>query len=258
MNYLPTRKLIYSLIVMIGFIIIRHVKSEITNLLWQECYNCIRKFYKNKIVIIDDGSDVEYLTTMKMVNTEIIQSEFPKRAELLPYYYLLKYAWFDTAVILHDSVFIQSPIKFDKVNKFMWHFITHAHDDLRGEQDLIGKFTNSEDILELYNKKHEWNGCFGVMSVITYNIIHDINAKYNFFTLLETVNTRIQRMMLERIFAVILWKEASLTKDNCSYFGSIETYCKWSFDENYTIESYTKEKNEGLIKRPIVKLWSGR
>ena len=107
---------------MIGFIILRYVMSEKTNMLWQECYKCIRKFYDNPIVIIDDNSDSKFLTTLEMTNVTIIQSEYPKRGELLPYYYFLKEAWFDTAVILHDSVFIQAPIKFDKPNFFLWHF----------------------------------------------------------------------------------------------------------------------------------------
>ena len=125
---------------MIGFIIVRHVRSELTNLLWQECYKCIRKFYDNKIIIIDDNSDSTFLTTLdNLVNCELIQSEFPKRAELLPYYYFLKNAWFDTAVILHDSIFIQEPIKFDKYNKFLWHFVSHEWDNIPGEINIINQ-----------------------------------------------------------------------------------------------------------------------
>lgn len=243
---------------MLGFIIIRHVNSERTNLYWQECYRCIRKFYSNKIVIIDDNSDIQYLTTLSMINTEIIQSEFPKRAELLPYYYLLKHAWFDTAVILHDSVFFQSPIKFDKPNKFLWHFTSHEWDNTNRETELIQSLSNSNNLLNFYNKKDEWYGCFGVMSIITYTMIHDINSKYNFFKIIDTITTRKQRMMLERVFAAALWYEISLTKDNCSYFGNIQVYCNWGFNEKYTIENYMKDKADGKITLPIVKLWSGR
>jgi hypothetical protein len=243
---------------MIGFIIIRHVNSDKTNLLWQECYKCIRKFYSNKIIIIDDNSDVTFLTTLEMVDTEIIKSEFPKRAELLPYYYFLKYAWFDTAVILHDSVFIQRPIKFNKMNIFLWHFTTHDWDNIDGERQTIARLTNNEALLDLYNFKEKWFGCFGVMSVITYDMIHQINSKYNFFNLINFIKTRPQRMMLERMFAVILWNEAKLDKTNCSYFGNIQTYCKWGFNEKYTMVEYTADKLEGKITLPIVKLWSGR
>ena len=73
-----------------GFIIIRHVNSELTDNYWITNIKHIRKYYKNKIVIIDDNSDKTYLNNMDapMDNVEVILSEFPKRGELLPYYYL--------------------------------------------------------------------------------------------------------------------------------------------------------------------------
>ena len=243
---------------MIGFIMIRYVNSHITNLLWQECYRCIRKFYTNKIIIIDDNSIPEFLTSIDMVNAEIIQSEFPKRGEILPYYYFLKNAWFDTAVILHDSVFIQKPIKFDKQNRFLWHFETHIHDNILEETTLIEKLSNHNEILDLYLKKEQWNGCFGVMSVIQYNTLHHINSKYNLFTILDSIHTRNDRMRLERIFACILWYEAKLTKNDCSYFKNIEKFCKWNFNETYTFHEYLKDKVSNSITLPIIKLWSGR
>lgn len=248
---------------MIGFIILRYVRSEVTNMLWQECYKCIRKFYDNPIVIIDDNSDSKFLTTLEMTNTTIIKSEYPKRAELLPYYYFLKEAWFDTAVILHDSVFIQEPIKFDKPNLYMWHFITHLYDNREVEMNYIRKLKDYERLLEFYTSTGKWNGCFGVMSIITYKMIHDINMKYNFFILLNTVTTREERMCIERVFAVILAYETDINKDDCSYFGNIETFCKWNFDETYTMVNYFEDKKNNNItfnniKLPIVKLWSGR
>jgi len=243
---------------MIGFIIIRHVNSEKTNLLWQECYKCIRVFYDNPIVIIDDNSDSNFITTLEMTNVTLIQSEYPKRAELLPYYYFLKEAWFDTEVIFHDSVFIQTPIKFYKPNRFLWHFVSHRNDDTLGEIENILKLQNKKQLLDLYISKEKWSGCFGVMSIITHKMISYIEAKYNFFILLDTVITRTQRMTIERIFAVILAHEAGLNKGDCSYFGNIETYCKWSFSEKYTIAQYFEDKKNNKIKLPIVKLWSGR
>ncbi len=243
---------------MIGFIIIRHVNSENTNLLWQECYKCIREFYDNPIVIIDDNSDSKFLTTLEMTNVTLIQSEYPKRAELLPYYYFLKEAWFDTAVILHDSVFIQKPIKFNKPNRFLWHFTSHRWDDREGEVDCILKLNNHTHLLDLYNSTDKWNGCFGVMSIITYTMIHDINMKYNFFILLDTIVSRKKRMCMERVFAVILTYETALDKKDCSYFGNITTYCPWKFNEKYRIENYFKDKADNKINLPIVKLWSGR
>ena len=40
-----------------GFIITRHVNSELTNKYWNNCVQCLRRFYPyRKIVIIDDNS----------------------------------------------------------------------------------------------------------------------------------------------------------------------------------------------------------
>ena len=69
------------------FVILRYVIDENTNKAWQECYKNIRKFYNNKIVIIDDHSDKKYLSKIDLTNCYIIQSEFKGRGELLPYYY---------------------------------------------------------------------------------------------------------------------------------------------------------------------------
>jgi len=74
----------------LGFIILRHVNSSLTNNYWIRCYDSIRHFYpENSIIIIDDNSDLQFLTEKKLDNTTVINSEYPKRGELLPYYYYL-------------------------------------------------------------------------------------------------------------------------------------------------------------------------
>lgn len=71
---------------------------------WKTNYDHIRKFYpENEIVIIDDNSDKNILTEKKMYKTKIINSEYPGRGELLPYYYYLKYNFFETAVIFTNT-----------------------------------------------------------------------------------------------------------------------------------------------------------
>ena len=97
----------------VGFIILRHVNNTHTNQYWIYSYNCIRILYpENDILIIDDNSNYEYITNITLYKTTIINSEFPKRGELLPYYYYLNNKLFDIAVIIHDSVFITKKIDF--------------------------------------------------------------------------------------------------------------------------------------------------
>ena len=75
-----------------GFIITRHVNSELTNKYWNNCVKCIRRFYPyRKIVIIDDNSNKDFVKSFyNFDNVEIIESKFPGRGELLPYYYFHK------------------------------------------------------------------------------------------------------------------------------------------------------------------------
>ena len=244
----------------LGFIILRHVNNSITNLLWQECYSCIRNYYTtNKIIIIDDSSNKDYLTTKPLENTEIIQSEFPGRGELLPYYYFLKYAWFDTAVIVHDSVFIQKPIRFTMVNKFLWYIPFHVNDNIELETNYIKKLSNHTELLELYKSKSKWNGCFGGMTVISHDAISKIQSKYNFTELIKHIKCRLDRVAFERILGVILTLELRLiTSENSSYFGSIWNYCPWNFNVGYTFNDYIKDKKSDNFNIPIAKLWSGR
>jgi len=150
-----------------GFIITRYVNSEKTNNYWIECYNCIRKFYKNKIIIIDDNSNPEYLNSnIELENCQIIQSEYPQRGEILAYYYFYKYYFFENAIIIHDSVFIQNFIDFDKKYnntniKFIWDF-AHTWDTPEDEITLLHNILQNKNystfynLLIFYNNKDKW------------------------------------------------------------------------------------------------------
>jgi hypothetical protein len=229
----------------IGFIILRHVNSYLTNQYWNLSYDCIRKFYpKNYILIIDDNSNYYYINNRDLYNTTIINSEFPQRGELLPYYYYLKNKLFDTAVIIHDSVFINKYIDFnvDKY-KIIWNF-QHDWDQINDETEMI-KIFNDQDLLEFYNDKNKWTGCFGCITIITYEYLSFINNKYNISLLLDKILTRYNRCSFERVLAVLLQKNYNVS----ILLGNIHTYCKWetSFDEIDT-----------LFHLPIIKIWSGR
>ena len=97
----------------LGFILLRNVRDKITGEYWKLSYQCIRKFYPNQyIIIIDDNSDYDYIDLdfqkNNLVNAHVIRSEYPKRGEILPYLYYLENHLFNKAVIIHDSVFINS------------------------------------------------------------------------------------------------------------------------------------------------------
>ena len=241
-----------------GFIMIRHVNSELSNKYWIESYKCIRKYYNNKIVIIDDNSNEDFLSRdIGMVNYEIIKSEFPQRGEILAYYYLHKNHLFDKAVIIHDSTFINNYIDFFKIKniKFIWHF-THQWDNEREELKLMNKIRYNNTILNLYNDKTKWYGIFGLQSVIEYKFLDKLSEKYQLFNLLEHITNRPKRMNLERIFGLFCTFEETELKNNPSIFGIIHHYIHWG----YTYNSYIvdKEVDKKLDNLDIIKVWSGR
>jgi len=230
----------------IGFIMLRHVNSELTNLYWIHCYNCIRKYYKkNKILIIDDNSNYKYITNHELYKTIIINSEYHKRGELLPYYYYLHNKLFDTAVIIHDSVFINKYINFDVVNKYkiIWNF-QHNWDQIKDETRMIKAFKN-EELLDFYKNKKLWSGCFGGMTIITHNFLRYINNKYNIHRLLDYVVTRYNRCSFERVIGCLLQKEYPSEP----LLGDIHKYTNWGITFN---------KKDDYNHLPLIKIWTGR
>jgi hypothetical protein len=229
----------------IGFIILRCVKNELTNNYWNNCYECIRKYYpENQILIIDDNSNYEYIIERTLYKTTIINSEYPGRGELLPYYYYLHNKLFDVAVIIHDSVFINKYIDMNvEKYKLIWEF-EHFWDQIEDETYMINLF-NDKELLNFYENKHLWKGCFGGMSIIRHDYLIYINNKYDISKLLECVLTRFNRCSFERVIGCLL----QFNGKNNTLLGNIHSYCDWEIQFN------NKDNYKHL---PIIKVWTGR
>ena len=235
-----------------GFILTRHINSHISNLYWKECYSCIRKLYpNNKIIIIDDDSKLEFINdnNINLINTQIINSEFTKRGELLPYIYYLKYNWFNKAIIIHDSVFIKEYIDFstDKY-KFLWYYEHDKWTQAEDENNLIKTLNNHHDLLIFHNNRHLWKGCFGAMSVISYDFLKSLDDEYNLNNLLDKIKTRYNRCSWERVFASMC--QFKHKYHNFHLLGNILAYCPWGLNYSH----YLNYK----INLPIIKIWSSR
>lgn len=242
----------------LGFIIIRHVNNKITDLYWKECYNCIRKFYDNPIMIIDDSSNKDFLNeNIFLKNSTIVYDQEHKgAAELLPYYYFHKLKPFDTAVIIHDSVFIQTKINFElepsENIRFFWNFNHHFNDEIFS---LIRETTCSivqcQDLLEFYNQKDQWIGAFGAMSVIKWSFINNLNENHQIFLkLLPNIKNRLNRHALERVIPLMAYFNDKNIKP--SLFGDIHKYFN-----RYDI-SFFDYLTQDFSKYPIMKVWTGR
>jgi hypothetical protein len=229
----------------LGFIILRHVNDETTNKYWAYCYDCIRIYYpENKILIVDDNSDYRFIKAKKLYKTVIINSEFPKRGELLPYYYYLQNKLFDIAVVIHDSVFMNKHIDTNiNTYKMLWEF-QHQWDQIEDETRMIDMF-NDLDLKKFYENKRLWKGCFGCMSIITHEYLTYINGKYDFSKLLDCILTRYNRCSFERVFGCILQKEGK----EYSLLGNIHDYCPWGI---------TFDKKDEYVHLPLTKVWTGR
>jgi len=235
----------------IGFIVLRHVNSVKTNNYWIECCKCIRNLYPdNKIIIIDDNSNNNFVTKIELYNTEIVKSEFNGKGEMLPYYYYAKNNWFDIAVIIHDSVFIKKKLDF-RVEKYklLWEF-EHPWDQIRDEERLIYSLTNKLDLLSIHKNKHMWKGCFGGMSIITHEYLKYLDTKYTMSNLTKVIFSRYNRCSFERVIACIL--QANHKQNQLSLLGNIHKYCPWGL----TFDNYTKGKYNNQL--PMVKVWTGR
>ena len=207
-------------------------------------------------------------------NIEYIQSEFPKRGELLPYYYFHKHRFFENAVIIHDSVFIHRRINFDALQKFkvvpLWHFSHGKDENYKRSVEISNYLKNNYEItkeLHILNNKYQvlgfnkqnWAGCFGVQSYINYNFLDFLQKKYNLFNMLKVIKCRPDRCCLERIYGLIISLECSELTKVKSLLGSIVSYSNGEYGWGYSYHQYKNYINKyNKSPAPYVKVWSGR
>ncbi len=242
---------------MLGYVITRHVNSKETDAYWKEACSCIRKISPDApILIVDDASDPNFLTQEVIFDKcQVVKSEFSGAGEILAYYYYWKLRPFEKAVMIHDAVFIHTQIPVDNIDtvKFMWHF-EHTWDDPASEAFFLGKLSVGHEIVEKYNQKTDWWGCFGVQSVINLDFLDRLVEKYDLFALLPYVKIRLHRCYMERVFALLCTLEDPNLAYEPSIYGLIQTHQRWG----YTYAEYFSSKLEGAVYRPVVKVWTGR
>jgi hypothetical protein len=254
-----------------GFIITRHVNSEKTNKYWNHAVKLIRTFYPLKqIIVIDDNSNQMYVKPdHEYANLTVIQSEYPKRGELLPYIYLLKHKWFPNAVIIHDSLFIHKRIPFEKFNMPvipLWH---HHYDKenlqnliriasgLRHNRILMKKIVKNDEtnMLGIPALKTNFNLCFGGQCYIKLPFLEMLEQKYGLTNLVNLIHNRPDRCSLERILGLLFCQEYPKLMKIRSMFGDIMHHPR-SF--NYTFDDYWNDLKRKRKVTPFVKVWTGR
>jgi len=241
----------------LGFIIIRHINNDVNALFWKENYTCIRKYYDNPIIIIDDNSNKDLITDESdLVNCTIIYDKDHRcAAEFLPYYYFHTLKPFDIAVIIHDSVFIKSKINFSLDTtenvRFLWTFIKNFdYCVFNYINELCKDLPHYEELMNLYNQSNNWNGSFGTMSVIRWNFIDHLEKKHKLFdNMLPKINHREIRSALERVFGLLAYyNDPSI---NPAFFGDIHQYMQYEI-------TYKQCNDYDFSAYPIIKVWTGR
>lgn len=235
---------------MLGFIFTRHIIDNKTNEYWKENIKCIRQFYKNDIIIIDDKSNDNFVENFaKDDSITIIKSDFPGVGELLPYYYLYINKYFDKAIIIHDSTFIQKDIGKTEGINFLWNF-SHKWDNDKKTINIIEKsnMNYKDEIIHYYKQKELWTGCFGLQTVIEYNFVVLLQGKFNIFSLIRVIKNRQDRCCIERIFGVLCFM---LERNVKIIYGVIHDYLPWG----YTFEKY---KDNKIKNKDVIKVWTGR
>jgi len=253
-----------------GFILTRHVNSEKTNKYWNQCVKLLRANYPMKrIIIIDDNSNKDYIKAdFDYKNITVVESQFPKRGELLPYIYYAQYGdrWFKNAVIIHDSLFIHKRFPFEAIKlpvMPLWHAkydkenlqnILRIANTLKNKSGLMKSILGTE-INILGMNKDNMNLCFGCQSYINLNFLKKINEKYRLGNMIPAITCRTDRCSLERIMGLIFCLECPSVIKRPSLNGLIFNHYK-SF--NYYFEEYMNDFNNKKIVGVLVKIWTGR
>lgn len=254
-----------------GFIITRHVNSEQTNKYWNQSVKLLRTLYPLiQIIVIDDNSNQSYVSAdHDYQNITYIQSEYPQRGELLPYIYYLKYKWFPSAVIIHDSLFFHKRIPFEKFSipiLPLWHHeydkenlsnILRITSSLTRNKRLFEKMTRKTDYTTklLVNKDVNFHLCFGGQCFIKLHFLEQLQTKYSITNLTEVIHNRPDRCSLERVLGALFCEEYPLLLYVKSLFGDILLQPN-SF--HYTFDDYMNDVKHKRLTKPVIKVWTGR
>lgn len=231
-----------------GFIIPTYCESHTHLQQLKRCISSIRRFfYSEKIILIDDYSEID-ITILKndFKNLEILKSPYKGAGDMVTYKILLD-SDLDKACIIQDSMKLENRIDFDTIEdiSFLWYFTNHRihwHTILeeQSEYNLLNKIVTHDDLNlhyiskiekddfrdycnQKYNKKNEWSGCFGCLSIVTKDFTKKLNERTGIVDFLTQMNTNRLRRSAESIFSLACFfiKEDLLEKayDGIYYDG---------------------------------------
>lgn len=228
-----------------------------------ECLESLDQFHADnkKIVIVDFTSD-RGLVSAAVIKfpTVIFEVDTPEvPADMLSLYFFQKKHYFDTAIVLQDSMKILQAFDVQKIDdiNYLWYFRDHVHwagipepqtefnikNNIRNHDDLIlyclknltKKINFQSYALDIYFQKNRWSGCFGCCCVVTHNFLNKLDSDTGIIDIMLQMTSNRLRRAIESIFSLAC--QYSLNKEihygfdglyNCRMTGPHVT--KKSFD----------------------------
>lgn len=245
----------------IGFIVARCIKKKEHNILFKECYNAIRKYHPTvKIVFIDDNSDKSLLEEYPMTNVEIIPSEYIGAGEYLPYYYLLSRKLFKKAVLMQDSMMLNSAMPFDTVDKYKFLLYYNAVEAGSDPTPLL-EVTKIPKELKSLHKSFSWSGCFGGSMIVTYDFLKEVEDKVGILCWKNLINTRDIRVKFETAIALacicVNHDVPPASNTVAGHLYQLQIMRKYNMiGKNFDIPTYLQDRAN--IQDKIIKVFNGR
>jgi len=231
----------------ICFLMLRHVSNPDYDKWWIATYKSIRTFYPDThIKIIDNNSTC--VSTIPLVNCEIVQAKYPKSGVYSPYYEFLHIDGYSKAVIIHDGFIFNKYVEFSNIHniKFFWHFEDHWWDDNNSIVPLFNVLDNNKPLLDLYESK-AWNGCMGCISVIDKSFVNLLEEKYKISNIAPLITDKSGATAFERVLAVLCYNEYTDIKHAPSLEGDIRNLI-WGYTYNNYIQNPSAQMNKPFFK----------
>lgn len=211
------------------FIIPSYCNTDLHGLQLKRCINSIRRFHNNKIIIIDDYSDIDISSFVSSFdNVDIKKSQVKSAGDMVTYLTFKNMTEFETAIIFQDSMTLECALEdIEKIDtmKSVWYFTNHrlhwshieepqteyniknnikVHDDLI--LDCIDKLIENEEFKsfakEIYPQKNKWSGNIGCQSIINHNFLIEMDEKTGIIDFLSKMNNNRLRRVAESIFPI--------------------------------------------------------
>jgi hypothetical protein len=243
------------------FVLLRHLQKPSDNDLWISSYNSIRRYYTNRIIIIDDNSQLNTVNG-KLFQAEVLTSDYAGAGETLPYYYFLMYRWADRMIFFHDTMFLYRPFRAEEVDtdaRFHWSFENKDTTAPTRLKSFLPSLRNHQALLADVDHPERWRACFGVAMVVGIQVVERLEEKYKLFsTMPMMIRTRKDREMAERLVGLVMFHEKIVAMDSCDNFGDILAYPKAFQSESSNVTTARYELEQAGYGSALMKVWRGR